>query len=134
MSEKENRFKNLSELIGKGIQVKVKEKSIKKQEEEYFMALIEELCQIDASSAIANSLGINLIEYEDRFIRVFEMTLTKIYGEIKASIILWWVFESITPDGELMPLVDEDGKEWIIKTPTQLYKFLKKYNGKIEHA
>jgi hypothetical protein len=130
MSEKENRFKNLSELIGKGIQVKVKEKSIKKQEEEYFMALIEELCQIDASSAIANSLGINLIEYEDRFIRVFEMTLTKIYGEIKASIILWWVFESITPDGELMPLVDEDGKEWVIKTPTQLYKFLKKYNGK----
>jgi hypothetical protein len=130
MSEKENRFKNLSELIGKGIQVKVKEKSIKKQEEEYFMTLIEELCQIDASSAIANSLGINLIEYEDRFIRVFEMTLTKIYGEIKASIILWWVFESITSDGELMPLVDEDGKEWIIKTPTQLYKFLKKYNGK----
>ena len=130
MSEKENKFKNLSELIGKGIQVKVKEKSIKKQEEEYFMTLIEELCQIDASSAIANSLGINLIEYEDRFIRVFEMTLTKIYGEIKASIILWWVFESITSDGELMPLVDEDGKEWIIKTPTQLYKFLKKYNGK----
>ena len=130
MSEKENKFKNLSELIGKGIQVKVKEKSIKKQEEEYFMALIEELCQIDASSAIANSLGINLIEYEDRFIRVFEMTLTKIYGEIKASIILWSVFESITSDGELMPLVDEDGKEWVIKTPTQLYKFLKKYNGK----
>ena len=126
----ENKFKNLSELIGKGIQVKVKEKSIKKQEEEYFMALIEELCQIDASSAIANSLGINLIDYEDRFIRVFEMTLTKIYGEIKASIILWWVFESITSDGELIPLVDEDGKEWIIKTPTQLYKFLKKYNGK----
>ena len=130
MSEKENKFKNLSELIGKGIQVKVKEKSIEKQEEEYFMALIEELCQIDASSVIANSLGINLIDYEDRFIRVFEMTLTKIYGEIKASIILWWVFESITSDGELMPLVDEDEKEWIIKTPTQLYKFLKKYNGK----
>jgi hypothetical protein len=130
MSEKENKFKSLSELIGKGVQVKEKVKSIKKQEEEYFMALIEELCQIDASSTIANSLGINLIEYEDRFIRVFEMTLTKIYGELKASIILWWVFESITSDGELMPLVDEDGKEWVIKTPTQLYKFLKKYDGK----
>ena len=130
MSEKENKFKSLSELIGKGVQVKEKVKSIKKQEEEYFMVLIEELCQIDASSTIANSLGINLIEYEDRFIRVFEMTLTKIYGELKASIILWWVFESITSDGELMPLVDEDGKEWVIKTPTQLYKFLKKYDGK----
>lgn len=124
------KIKNLLELIGKGIQIKEKEKPMKKQEEEYFMTLVEELCQIDASSAIANSLGINLVEYENRFIRVFEMTLTKIYGETKASIILWWVFESITSDGELMPLVDEDGKEWVIKTPTQLYKFLKKYDGK----
>jgi hypothetical protein len=127
MSEKENKFKNLSELIGKGIEVKENQKTEKKREEEYFMTLIEELCQIDASSALVNSLGINLIDYEDRFIRVFEMTLTKIYGEPRASIILWWVFESITPEGEVLPLIDEDDKKHVIKTPTQLYKFLKRY-------
>jgi hypothetical protein len=124
------KIKNISELIGKGVQVKEKQKSIKKQEEEYFMALVEELCQIYSSSAIANSLGINLIDYEDRFIRVFEMTLNKIYGEVKASIILWWVFESITPEGEVLPLIDENDKTHVIKTPTQLYKFLKQYDGK----
>jgi signal recognition particle GTPase len=127
MSEKENKFKNLSELIGKGVEVKENQKTEKKREEEYFMDLIEELCQIDASSAIANSLGINLSKYENRFIQVFEMTLTKIYGEVKASIILWWVFESITPEGELLPLIDENDKKHLIKTPTQLYKFLKRY-------
>jgi hypothetical protein len=127
MSEKENKFKNLSELIGKGIEVKENQKTEKKREEEYFMTLIEELCQIDASSALVNSLGINLIDYEDRFIRVFEMTLTKIYGEPRASIILWWVFESITPEGEVLPLIDENDKKHVIKTPTQLYKFLKRY-------
>ncbi len=43
----------------------------------------------------------------------------------------------LTPRGEtdlrrfsVYPLVDEDGKKHIIKTPTQLYKFLKKYDGK----
>jgi len=127
MSEKENKFKNLSELIGKGVEVKENQKTEKKREEEYFMTLIEELCQIDTSSALVNSLGINLIDYEDRFIRVFEMTLTKIYGEPRASIILWWVFESITPEGEVLPLIDEDDKKHVIKTPTQLYKFLKRY-------
>ena len=130
MSEKENKFKNLSELIGKGVEVKENQKTEKKREEEYFMELIEELCQIDASSAIVSSLGINLSKYESRFIQVFEMTLTKIYGEVKASIILWWVFESITPEGDILPLVDENDKEHIIKTPTQLYKFLKRYDGK----
>jgi hypothetical protein len=123
----EKKFKNISELIGKGIEVKENQKTEKKREEEYFMALIEELCQIDASSVIANSLGINLVDYEDRFIRVFEMTLNKIYGELKTSIILWWAFESITPEGELLPLIDENNKEHLIKTPTQLYKFLKRY-------
>jgi sugar diacid utilization regulator len=127
MSEKENKFKNLSELIGKGVEVKENQKTEKKREEEYFMDLIEELCQIDASSAIANSLGINLSKYENRFMQVFEMTLTKIYGEVKASIILWWVFESITPEGDILPLIDENDEKHVIKTPTQLYKFLKRY-------
>jgi hypothetical protein len=129
MSEKKNKFKILSELIGKGIEVKENQKTEKKREEEYFITLIDELCQIDISSAIVNSLGINLIDYEDKFIRVFEMTLNKIYGELKASIILWWVFESIEPDGSISYLIDENDKEHLIKTPTQLYKFLKRYDG-----
>ena len=41
---------------------------------------------------------------------------------------MWWVFDSISPEGEIYPLMDEDGKKHIIKTPTQLYKFLKKYD------
>jgi len=124
------KFKKLSDLIGKGVQVKENQNSEKKREEEYFLNLIDELCQIDYSSAVINSLGINLVDYENKFIRIFEMTLSRIYGELKTSIILWWVFESITPDGKLLPLIDENDKQHIIKTPTQLYKFLKKYDGK----
>jgi len=40
------------------------------------------------------------------------------------------VFESITPDGKVLPLLDEELKEHVIKTPKQLIKFLKRYNGK----
>ena len=47
---------------------------------------------------------------------------------MKTEIILWWVFESITEDGNVLPLVDEDGKKHILKTPNQLYKFIKKYD------
>jgi hypothetical protein len=131
LKQMENKkFKKLSDLIGKGVQVKENQNSEKKREEEYFLNLIDELCQIDYSSAVVSSLGINLIDYENKFIRIFEMTLSRIYGELKTSIILWWVFESITPDGKLLPLIDENDKQHIIKTPAQLYKFLKKYDGK----
>ena len=58
------------------------------------------------------------------------MLMNKHYGEMKTAIIMWWVFDSLTPDGEVYPLLDEQGKKHIIKTPTQLYKFLKRYDGK----
>ena len=40
------------------------------------------------------------------------------------------MFESISPEGKVLPLIDEDLKEHVIKTPKQLVKFLKRYNGK----
>ena len=43
---------------------------------------------------------------------------------------MWWVFESISPDGNVLPLIDEEEKEHKIKTPKQLVRFLKRYDGR----
>lgn len=122
----DQKFKSLSDLIGKGINIKESKQNVKKQEKEYFLSLIEELVRINADSLIINSLGVSLMEHEDKFIIVIKSLLDKIYGEDKSSVILWWVFESISPEGDLLPIVDEGGKEYFIKTPNQLYEFLKK--------
>ena len=115
--------------LGKGIEVKESSKSVKKNEEKYFLDLIEILCQIEMSSKIAESIGINLVTYEDLHLKAIEMLLEKQYGDDKTTIIMWWVFESISPDGEIYPLIDEKGGKHVIKTPLQLYKFLKKQYG-----
>ncbi len=122
----DQKFKSLSDLIGKGINIKESKQNVKKQEKEYFLSLIGELVRINADSLIINSLGVSLMEHEDKFIIVIKSLLDKIYGEDKSSVILWWVFESISPEGDLLPIVDEGGKEYFIKTPNQLYEFLKK--------
>jgi len=116
--------------LGKGIEVKESSKSLKRNEEKYFLDLIEILCQIEMSSKIAETIGVNLIAYEDMHLRAIEMLLEKHYGEEKTTIIMWWVFESISPEGEIHPLVDENGIKHVIKTPLQLYKFLIKRYGK----
>jgi len=116
--------------LGKGIEVKESSKSLKRNEEKYFLDLIEILCQIEMSSKIAETIGVNLIAYEDMHLRAIEMLLEKHYGEEKTTIIMWWVFESISPEGEIHPLVDENGIKYVIKTPLQLYKFLIKRYGK----
>jgi len=125
-----SKFKTLSELLGKGIEVTESSRSAKKNEEKFFLELLENLCQIEASSTIMKSLGVNLIEYEELHIASITMLSEKYFGEIKTSIIMWWVFESISPNGEIYPLMDDKGIKHVIKTPLQLYKFLKRYDGK----
>jgi len=124
------KFKNISELLGKGVEVSENPKSTKRQEEKYFLELIETLCQIEASSALISAAGIHLNQYEEMHIKAISMLSEKYFGRLKNSIIMWWVFESISPDGDIYPLLSEDGVKHIINTPLQLFKFLKRYDGK----
>jgi hypothetical protein len=124
------KFKNLSELIGRHSKIEENPKSVKKKDEIFFFDLIEQLCQIEAVGAVLSTVGFSMNKYENPFYLSTKMLLEKHYGEIKSEIILWWVFDSLTPDGGVYPLTDENEKDHIIKTPQQLYKFLKRYDGK----
>jgi hypothetical protein len=122
----EDKFKKISELLGSKVTVEESPKTAKKKEEDFFMGLLEQLCQIEAVAALFQAIGITATNENPFFISI-KMLMEQHYGEVKTEIILWWVFESITEDGGILPLVDEQGKSHIIKTPTQLYKFIKKY-------
>ena len=123
----EEKFKKISEILGSKVTIEENPKTAKKKDEEFFMSLLEPLCQIEAASAMLQAIGITT-SIENPFYISIKMLMQKAFGEMKTEIILWWVFESITEDGDILPLVDEDGKKHIIKTPTQLYKFIKKYD------
>ena len=122
----EEKFKKISELLGSKVTIEESPKTAKKKDEEFFMGLLEQLCQIEAVAALLQAVGITATNENPFFISI-KMLMEQHYGEVKTEIILWWVFESITEDGSILPLVDENGKTHIIKTPTQLYKFIKKY-------
>ena len=124
----EEKFKKITELLGSKVTVEENPKSAKKKEERFFMSLLEQLCQIEASSAVLSTVGIMINKEENPFYLSLEMLMNEHYGITKSALIMWWVFDSLTPDGDVYPLIDEDGKEHIIKTPTQLYKFIKKYD------
>jgi hypothetical protein len=121
-------FKNLSDLVGEGVEVKENPKMLKKKEEKSFVNLISNLCQIEAHTALMDAMGVNIDGFQETHLKVFDTLLRQCYGDIKTSIIMWWVFESINGDGEVSGIIDENNKEHIINTPSQLYKFLKKYN------
>ena len=126
----EEKFKNLSDLMGKNVKATESEKSKKKREEKFFVELMEVLCQIEAYSKVAETLGINLTNYENNHFQAIEMLLEKIYGEFATTVTIWWIFESLKPNGGVYPLIDENGVKHVINTPLQLYKFIKQNDRK----
>jgi hypothetical protein len=119
--------KHLSDLIGKGVEIKEKTLSPKKQDEQFFLKLIDVLCVISERSLMAEDLGISLFAYDLGYMEVIENLLAKTYGEIPSSVILWYVFEKTSEHGEECSIIDENDVEHLIKTPKQLYKFIKQY-------
>jgi hypothetical protein len=124
----EENFKKISELWGSKITVEENPKSAKKKDERFFMGLLEQLCQMEAVTALLSSVGVVIDNHENPIYKSLEMLMNAHYGEMKTAIILWWVFDSLSPEGDVYPLVDEEGKHHTIKTPTQLFKFIKKYD------
>lgn len=127
---RKKKIENLTEIIGKGLVVNENKKALKNRENLFLIEVIELLCELEAKANVVNTLGINIFELEEKYITIVKNLLDKAYGEIKSNIIIWWVYESITPDDEVLPIVDENEKEHIIKTPKQLVRFLKRYDGK----
>ena len=125
---REKKIRNLARIIGKGINVKKNLESLKNKETKSLIEIIEFLCELEATVNNLNLLGINVFPIEEKYLNIIRILLKEIYGEVKCNIIMWWVFESISPEGDVLPLVDEKNEEHIIKTPRQLVKFLKRYD------
>lgn len=124
-------FKNISELIGKGLNIKKQSdnKSKADKDEDLFLELVEELSKLEAKSIAAEELGINVVVYETDFYNVIEKLMVQTYGEFGAALTILYCFETSENEKEVN-LKDEDGKEYSIKTPKQLYKFIKTWKDK----
>ena len=127
---RKSNIESLAEIIGKGLNVKENKKSIKNKEKQFLIEIVKTLCELEASVNSLNILGVNIFELEEKYVFLIRNLLIKVYGEIKSNIIIWWVYESINSEGKILPLKDENGENHLIKTPTQLIKFLKRYDGK----
>jgi len=129
--------------FGKNLNIKLRETSSKKQgPKSKFVALVRMFDELDKRSLEVESFGIILGNYEDAFFTLIENLIFSIYGEWKTQLIMWYVYERLDEEGNLLPLLvtddtedeskeeededdEEEGEEVYIETPEQLYDFIK---------
>jgi len=102
-----------------------------KKEKEVFIENITLLEQcFKRADELHDMFSVDLYMYEEPFLVIIENMFLLKYGEVVSEIIFWYVHDRVDADGKINPLIyEEEGKEpveMVIKTPTELWKFIEK--------
>jgi len=124
--ENQDILKHLQKFVGDNVTIKESPKSEEEREELLFIDTINTLDSIFVSdNKLHEDYGIDLLGFTQSYYHAIENLIVMLVGYDKADIIWWWVCERFAEDRKLLGIGTEDGKVHMIKTPKQLYKFLK---------
>ena len=55
-------------------------------------------------------LGLDMTNYEDDFFQVIDLLAEKAFGSLNKDWIDWFIYERVTPSGEILEAWDENNK------------------------
>jgi len=120
-------LKQLQEIVGANVDMSESTKTRAKKELEMFCKIVDLWDKTwQRGNKMFDEYQIDMGEYDSHFYQMIEGLFVMAYGEMKAEIIAWWVYERILEDGELAVIVTEDEVEHEIKNSKELFKFIKK--------
>ena len=113
-----------SKILGTDVEfVKIHELE---NDERYFCQIIENMEEsIIAENAVYTFGGINLTKITNPLWVLLEQYTSLFFGDLGAEIIFWYCYSRFDKDDNLLPYVDDDGKEHKLSTPLELYAYLK---------
>jgi|TARA_R110000744_G_scaffold27253_2_gene66607 hypothetical protein len=111
-----------SNILGSKVSIK---DNISKTEEVLFVHFVKKLdeAHIDENKLFENS-GIDISRYTNPMWDVTEDVLKLLYGEESANLIQWYILDRFNPDGEIVPIEDEDGKQYKFNSPEDLWGYI----------
>lgn len=119
-------LKQLEEIVGANVDISESKKTRAKKEQEMFCSIVDLWDKAwQRGEKLFNEYHVDLGDYDATFYQAIEKLFILSYGEMKSEIIAWWVYERHLEDGEIAIIVDEDEKEYELKTSLELFKFIK---------
>ena len=116
----------LQKFVGDDVTIKESPKSEEERAELLFVDTISTLEHAyNSDNKLHEDYGVDLMGFTQSYYHTIENLIVMLFGYDKSDVIWWWVLERFDADGTLLGIETEDGKIHILKTPKQLYKFLK---------
>jgi hypothetical protein len=118
--------KEIIDLFDKilGSKVSIKD-NINKTEETLFVHFVNKLDETHIDDEkLYESSGIEIGRYTNPLWDVIENILKLLYGEESADLIQWYILDRFNPDGTIVPIEDENGKQYKFNTPEDLWSYI----------
>ena len=133
MSNNKINEKDLQKLFGLILNTKVKVKdnkdnigNINNREERNFGLMIEKLITADTMEHRVMEIGgIDAHKLTDPLWQVVENYMSLLYGSESTKIILWYIYDRIGPDGNIISLEEPNKKNIILKSTNDLWNYIK---------
>ena len=126
MMENQDILKHLQKFVGDNVTVKESPKSEEERAEALFIDTISTLEHTYiADNKLHEDYGVDLMGFTQGYYHSVENLIIMLFGYDKADIIWWWILDRFDADDTLLGIKTEKGKIHYLKTPKQLYKFLK---------
>ena len=124
--------------FGKNLNIKRRDdKPSKSGTKARFIELVTLFDELDKRSIELSSFGVQLTDYEDAYFTLVENMMLDLYGDWKTELVMWFVYDRMDEDRNLLPLLvtdesEEEGneEEVYIENAEQLWDFIKKIDKK----
>lgn len=118
--------KSIEEIIGAGTIIRNKHPSKDNIQQEKFEKIILALESVEIKTTILNmDFKMDFSDYNEPFYLVIDSLLELWLGKELCELVFFYIYDRINPDGSMNGLMDENGNEIILETPTDLWLLIK---------
>ena len=114
-----NQILNVKSLIRR------KKKTQEAKKKELFISIINSIeAIINRQNLMYAELNLDLANYDEAFLDTIDALIILNFGKEGAEIIAYYLWDRTAPDGTIIPLVDDQGKEVYLETAQDLWNLL----------
>jgi hypothetical protein len=115
----------VNEILNIKSLVRRKKKTSSEKKKELFIMIINSIEQIiNRQNLMYAEFNLDLSKYDEAFLDVIDALLVLHFSKDAVELVEYYLWERLTPDGDINPLIDSDGNEVFLETADDLWNLL----------
>ena len=115
----------INQVLGVKSLIRRKKKTQEAKKKELFVSIINSIeAIINRQNLMYAELNLDLANYDEAFLDTIDALIVLHFGKEGAELIAYYLWDRVAPDGTIIPIMDDAGKEVYLETATDLWNLL----------